>query len=563
MIQPNENKTSTIAITQLSCIEKVLQTTQACIELKKSHPYINLIFICMEEYSREIEFKLNEVFDQIFYINFDQMLIADQKITLSSVKNNLNQILLKINRFDIDVSINLDHSKSSTYFASLIKSRHKLGPTINKSNEILLNDRWSQFISSNTIGKSYSAFNLVDIFKGILGTSHNSYLKEHRKLKNKKVIIHPFSSQRKQKWPLGKWAEVIYKTLKSNPQISILVVGSKDNRIDANHLFKNSILKKFDDRLIDIVAKKNIEDIYDEFRDTSLFVGHNSLWGHLASLFNVQTLTIGLGTIQPYEITPYGHFNFTISPRIDCYPCLPDYKCDNLPCHNDISYNLINSVIDLLISKQSISFENLKNKVPLILLNKIDIYQTHIDKNHGMIFISCLHNEGTIIDTFRNFYRILWGLVIADQNISLPFPELSLKKSKILNHSCTGLNHIIELNKFGRTYSRYIIEETESEVPNIADIQKYSKKLPEIDRILLQLKGPYPHLAPLIDYYQIAKSNIQGITIKEMAESSFMTYHEALGASEALLELISTTLKNSKYANNDEKLPPQQKSIDN
>lgn len=525
---------ATFAIIQLSRTENVIQTLQAAMELKQSHPEVQLLLICREGIAKPVEFKLREAFGQIIY--------------LPDMDVNMDASVEKINALNIDVAINLSYSKVSSELMSLISLTHKLGFVSNEHNEIILNDRWSQFVYSNTMSGPYGCFNLVDIFKKVLGTSHNSYTKGHRNLKNKKIIIHPFTSQRKVKWPLGKWAEVIYQTLKNHLNASVAIIGTADERAEAERLLQNPILKKFHDRLLNRVGKQSIEDTYNEFRDASLFIGHDSLGGHLASLFNVQTLSISLGTMHPYEITPYGSSNYNIASRISCFPCSEARPCEALPCHQDISYNAIGAVIDILIEAQEISPDRIKEKVPLIFLDKIDIYRSYVDKDWGMSLVNCLHDQGTIIDVFRAFYRVLWGLVLADQELTLPFPEISREQYHILENYHGGLNHIIELNKFGRSYARYIIEEEELDSPNIIDIKKYSDKILQVDQFLIKLRAVYPPLAPLIDYYHISKANVRGTTIKEIAELSFVTYHEALGASEALQELIASTLDHSQHS---------------
>ena len=564
MICPKENESSTFAILQLSCMEDMIQTLQATMELKKSHPEVRLLLICRDFFSKPIEFKLKEVFFHIIYLDPDQLFDSKDTVNFSDVKKNSKHLIDNINTFSINVAVNLSCSIVSSHLMALIQSEHKLGFVSDQLGKVTVQDHWSQYLYSNTMNGPYGSFSLVDIFKGILGTYHNSYTKVHRKLKKKKIIIHPFSPHRKKKWSPGKWLEVIYKTLKNHPHISITLIGSAEDKKDAHHLLKNPILKKNQDRVINLVGVGTIEEIYQEFRDASLFIGHDSIGGHLASLFNVQTLTISLGTIRPHEITPYGTCNYNIAPRIGCFPCFPEDQCDDLPCHKDISYSVLNAVVDNLMKDQDICFETLQDKAPLIFLDKVDIYQTHVDKEFGMFLVNCLHKEGTIIDIFRNFYRVLWSFVLADQELTLPFPEISLNNFHVLENYCTGLNHLTELNKFGRTYSRYIIEEIEAQTPNITDIKKYSNRLLEVDQLSIQLKDVYPHLSPLIDYYQISKANIPGTAVKEIAEFSLVTYHEALGATEILLEFITTTLKNSKH--NTLTSSPQvlnDKSIDN
>ena len=547
---PVEKLFNTFAIIQLASMSEVIQTLQAAMEFKKSHSEVRLLLICQERSARPVEFKLREVFEQIIYLNYQDIFcpqLPSKSINLEGAKYNIERILDSINSFDIDVAINLDYSKMAGYFASLIKSQHKLGPIRNQHNELKLSDRWTQYLYLNTINNRHAPFNLVDVFKGVLGARHNSYNKNHRRLKNKKIIIHPFSQQEKNKWHLGKWAEVIYQVLKNHSDVSIVVVGDSSQCKKAEILLANTILEKFKQRIVDLVGKRSLEKTYDEFRQACLFIGHNSVEGHLASLFNVQTLTVNLGTTHPHETIPYGMANYSITSRIGCFPCAALEPCQDFPCHKDISHNVLSVAIDLLLAGEEICLEKLQQKTALIFLDKIDIYRTHIDQNFGLFLVNCLHDDSTMVDIFRGFYRILWSLVLADQELTMPFPEISERRAKQLGNYCTGLGYLCELNKFGRTYASYIIEEMESDTPQVAKIRKYSNKLLEVDQFSVQLKAIYPHLSPLVDYYHISKANVPGNNVKEIAEFSLVTYHEALNAAEAMRELIIATLKNSGY----------------
>ena len=517
-------------------------------ELKKSHPNINLIFICYEKYARLLDSKLKEVFDKIFYINPNQILISKDTISLNEVKNNLKNILKNINSIGIDVAINLSYTKTSSYFTSLIESSHKLGFVHDKNNKTNIADSWSQFVFSNNMSGPYGCFSLVDTFKGILGTKHNSFPQQRSISKNKKIIFTPFSSHKKTRWPLGKWAEVIYQTLKNYPDISIVIMSSIQKKKYANELLKNPIFDKFKKRLSYLAMNESMKKTKRELKESKLFVGHNSTEAHLASLFDIQTLTISLGTSQLQPSLPYGHSNYNLSSRINCYPCFAERKCDTFPCHPDISHNIVSASIDDLLKYQEISPQNIKVKIPEHFIDKVDIHRTHIDPGFGMFFENILHNKNTTINIFKNFYRVLWGFILNDNQIQIPFDELSFKQYHVLQNYYATLNYVVELNKFGKTYSRYIIEEAEQEIPSIVNIKRYSNKIIEINQFFIKLKEIHPHLAPLIDFYHLANINAPGDSIKEISESSFLIYHEALGASEALQELISSTIDNSQHS---------------
>ncbi len=535
----------TFAVVQLSRFGDVIQTLQAAMELKGKFPKTRLILIGREKFCRPIEFKLKETFDQIHYLNTKSLVTTAGTQSLAKVQMNLRTFLERINNENIDVAINLTYSKSSGYLTSLIKSKYKLGLVRNERNETVINDSWSQFIYSNTMNGPYSPFNLVDIFKGIFGVHGSNYPVDHKEIQSKKIIVHPFASQRKKKWPLAKWTEIIYQILKNNPDSKITIMGAPNEIEEANKIMDNPILKTYQGKIQNLVGRTSIEELYREFKDAKLFIGHDSMGGHLASLYNVQTLTISLGTVRPYETSPYGNNNFTIAPRTSCFPCFVEDKCELLPCHKDVTYNAISALVNLLLTKKPVTTENLLANTTQNFLDKIDIYRSYVDKEHGFKLESVLHEDSTTIDIFRNFYRILWGFLLSGSEENLPFPHLSKEKFNILHRHLKGLNHLTQLNKFGKTYSGKIIDEVNADTPDVNKIKKQSERLMEIDDLAQTLKLNYPHLAPIVDFYHVSRANIPGVTVKQMAEFCYLSYHEAANASSVLSELIDSSLKSS------------------
>lgn len=535
----------TFAIVQLSRFGDVIQTLQAAMELKGKFPKTRLILIGRERFCKPLEFKLKATFDEIHYLNTKKLVTTAGEQSLSKVQTNLAHFVDTINKSKIDVTINLTYSKSSSYLTSLIDSKYKLGLVRNERNETIINDSWSQFIYSNTMNGPYSPFNLVDIFKGILGVKGSNYPKDHKDINSKKIIVHPFASQVKKRWPLSKWTEVIYQILKNNPDSSITLMGAPNELEQANEILQNPILKTYLPKIKNLVGKTSIQELYEEFKDTALFIGHDSMGGHLASLYNVQTLTVSLGTVRPYETSPYGNNNYTLAPRINCFPCFVTDACELLPCHKDVSYNAISKVVEMLLKKKDINPESLKAELPVNFLGKIDIYCSEVDTTKGYSLNSVLHAEGTIVDIFRNFYKILWGFILSGSEENLPFPELNKEKFNTLHRHLRGVENLLQLNKFGKTYSGYIIDEVNAQTPDVKKIKTHSERLAEIDQLAKTLKQTYPHLSPLVDFYQVSRANIPGVTVKQMAEFCYISYHEASNSTQVLTELISATLKSS------------------
>ena len=92
-----------------------------------------------------------------------------KEVTSLRRESSLSEILLELNAKKFDVTVNLSFNKSASYLNSLIKSQLTLGMSRNNKSEIVINDRWSQYVYSNVMNSFDTPFNLVDIYRYILG----------------------------------------------------------------------------------------------------------------------------------------------------------------------------------------------------------------------------------------------------------------------------------------------------------------------------------------------------------------------------------------------------------
>ncbi len=224
----NKVNEKTFCFIQLTRLGDILQTLQAAAELRVEFPGVRLLLIARKQFGSPLLFVLKKIFDQVFLI--DTKDIFENSSNLHQAQERLHAFINEVNVNQIDVSINLSFCKPASYFNTLIEAQYKFGPGRNIFDQEIMNDRWSQFVYANVLGSNLCPFNLVDLFKNIIGTKQNSYVGIlPRNLDKKKIVIHPFASLDKKQWTLSKWAELIYQLLKDNPEIKIKVAGSTDD----------------------------------------------------------------------------------------------------------------------------------------------------------------------------------------------------------------------------------------------------------------------------------------------------------------------------------------------
>jgi hypothetical protein len=308
---------------------------------------------------------------------------------------------------------------------------------------------------------------------------------------------------------------------------------------------ENPLLKTFGHRIQNLTGKTTLAELSMELKKAKLFVGHDSMVGHLAAINNTPTLTVSLGSDRPYETTPYHANAYNIAPRTKCFPCFPTDNCSYTQCHHDIPYQVVSASIKQLLELKEITNEWMKSTISSFHLSSVHFYRARLNKGH-MHLESLIDNQVDTMDIFRTLYRVAWSFVIADHEENVPFPKLNQNTHRDLLDALTGLQHLFELSEFGKKYSRFILEEISSQTPSIGRIKEYSKKIDEIDQLQSLVQKTSPNLAPVIDYFTIRKANLFGDNVVQLTESSFYAFEECASLCSILFELIENTIAEHK-----------------
>ena len=532
------NKTFTII--QLTRLGDLVQTYQAAQELKEAHPEIKLKLIARKKFSDSLNFLLGTVFDEIIPLDIETLFASNLSDYISNISQWIDQPGLK----NIDVLINLSFCESSNYLATLLDADHKLGTRIDSQNNVIVKDQWSQIVYSMVMRGPYCPFNLVDIFKNILGvpprvkeTPVKSPTSEFTKL-----AIHPFASDSKKRWKPSKWTEVIYKFLKDNETAQVHLFGIEKELDDAQIITKSRILSRYSDRIFNHVGKLTLEQSYEKLGECSHFVGHDSLLGHIAKLHHLPTLSISLGTVRTLETTPYGPHSYVLSPRSKCYPCFPDTPCSFYQCHADLSYQATAVLLNKFTASPEIQMDEIIKEVSSFHLDSLDI-QEFGQTSTGWYAIEKLGDDTPLFrDFIRDIYRVALAFKLEEVEERLSFPNLSREHLQKLENLQQGVQQYYELCEFGKKYSRYILIEVSKEQPDVELIKSYADKIDEVDRLQELLKQTYSELVPIIDFYKVTKFNLDGDNIVELSESSYVVYNDNATLCSVLYELFGQTI---------------------
>ncbi|OUR93028.1 hypothetical protein A9Q84_21225 [Halobacteriovorax marinus] len=534
----------TLAFVQILRLGDILQTIKMAQELRVVHgDKFKLLLIARKSFATPLRELIDSVFDECITIDLKDLTLKGDSVSLENTLKNIKELKAKINSNVIEVCINLSFSKSANYLMSLIHANNKIGPTYDEQANIRIKDKWSQYLYANVLETNQNPFNLVDLFKLIVGVDHKQGKKEKIEFTpRKKVFIHPFTSDSKKRWNESKWVEIIYKFLKDHENKEVFIVGSDTDNESANKITNNPLLKTFNDRLENICGKYSINELKNLLDEESMFIGHDSMVSHLASLQNVPIITISLGTVRPYETTPYIEGVYNLSPKTKCFPCKPDTSCDFFQCHADIPYQVVNESLSIISKGIELTQENLKENLSHFHLNSTEIRKSEFN-SAGLLTLNTVFKEDmTYNETLNSFYTLAWTYLFNEIVVNQDYPKISDKTHSLLAKDMQGLQQLYELSEFGKKYSRYILEEVSTETPDIQKIKEHSNKVDEIDRLCDIISETYPQLRPLINFGTISRANLHGENLVELTESSFYSFHDLSNATSIIYELCEKTL---------------------
>lgn len=539
-------KVPTLAIVQLTRLGDLIQTAQAVENLRTAHPDYRLILIARSQFAKPLEFLLKRSFNKIYYFDTKRIFENSEIQGLKGSYDNLNAFLGELSQESIDVLINLSFSKSSAYLSSVIKSQHKIGAFFDYNNKMCISDKWSQIVYSTVMRGALNPYSIVDLFKNIIGIRDTEAKSAPAPTaRGNSIIIHPFASQERKSWRAEKWVEIIYRVLKENEACTIQIVGAKNEVLKSQLITENPLLKTFGHRIQNMTGKTTLAELAMELKKAKLFVGHDSMVGHLSAVNNTPTLTVSLGSVRPHETTPYHDNAYNLAPRTKCFPCFPGDNCSYYQCHHDIPYQIVSASIKQLFEQKEITAEWIKSNVSSFHMSSVNFYRARLTKG-SMQLESLIENHQDTTDIFRTLYRVAWSFVISDQEENVPFPRLNNSTHRDLLDALTGLQHLYELSEFGKKYSRFILEEISSQTPSINRIKEYSKKIDEIDQLQALVQKTSPQLAPVIDYLAVRKGNLYGDNVVKLTESSYLAFEECANICSVMYELIENTISEHK-----------------
>jgi hypothetical protein len=423
----------------------------------------------------------------------------------------------------------------------LIDADNKLGVHRNQQNQLVINDKWSQYIYSNVMGSSLNSIHLVDIYRNMLGAKSPLLAETENNASSNHITIHPFASHKRKMWTPYKWSELIYHILRKNPETRINIVGGHSDRDFVDLILKSKSLDNFKSQIRSFVGIYDIEQSHHLVANSNLLICHDSMVSHLAALSATPTIVLSLGTVRPDETTPYNQNVLNMASTRKCFPCNLNTQCELQPCHNDLSVQAIYKVTQMVIEGSPINEITIKESISPFEIDKIKI-MTPSFENSSLDLIEISNTTDTITSYFKNIYNMVWNYYMRNEEKSIQSMNLSDDDTSRLITYSEGVQTLFELYGFGMKFSKTICEEKDKNKSSITKIQENVDRIAEIDKLINITKSTYPHLSPIIDFFSVIKANSIGTNIFDVAQDNLLAYYEAQCITQIIFDLIEQTM---------------------
>jgi ADP-heptose:LPS heptosyltransferase len=482
---------------QLNRFGDLLQTIIIAKEFKNQYPDQEIFLVARSEFTKLLMDQINSVFDNIFLIrSFHDANFSHYNKNQNTLHffNELKTVIDQLCSLNFDNCFNLTFSKSSSFLTSLIKSKNKFGIHRDYCGRILINDKWSQYLYSVVCSTSYNPYSLIEIYSFIVNIKPLNEPKKvlsNKSIKN--IIIHPFASNSEKCLNESVWIEIIKNIMNSSHEISLTILGSEQELKDFKAKLVNQLNRKFN-KIGFFSINRNISELNDLITPESIFLGSDSFCGHALAFLNCLTITISLGEVRPHETTPFGYLNLNITHRniID----------RNGPSNIEFNKSLCNFIN--LIFQNPISFLSQINETDLIDFSQdLIIYQNQFVSSEKKLYLKDLtHNEPNETLVIINFYKLLWDLILKDEDNKLNFPIIDTTLNDKLNSFKYSLEKLYQLWNY---YFGHFKNENAKEF-NISELAELENKL--------KLYSPF--ISPIINYY-----TLQRLSLKLIEKTNF------------------------------------------
>lgn len=308
-----------ILIIKPSSFGDIIQSNPVLSALKKLYPGCRVTWLVFKEWKDVLE----------LYPGLDGIIEWDRRGGLREYFRVIREI--RKNKFDI--VIDLQGLLRTAALGALSGAGIRIGvPGMKEFSGLLLKEVFPENAAMNatlrsletvrylTNEKQEAVFNIT-----VPEAARKASLDVLRGTTGRVVSIIPFVRGKAKQWPLKYFEELCSMILKSYPDITIAVIGGKNDR----WVLGNK-------RIMDLCGKTSITELAGVLQRSSVVIGADTGPAHLGAAMNIPSVVI-FGGSDINETAPVSKKTALISKYFDCSPCRGRPECRDYDCLKAIS----------------------------------------------------------------------------------------------------------------------------------------------------------------------------------------------------------------------------------
>ncbi|MBW2068302.1 MAG: glycosyltransferase family 9 protein [Deltaproteobacteria bacterium] len=395
-----------VLIIQLTRMGDLIQTIPLLKGLFEQSNPSHITLVCVREFSRILD-------SARFVHRFLRIPASDvYKLCKAEDMNYLTELATHpYFAEDYDLVINLTHDYMTGLLANRVKAAEKAGVVHRSRTDGYIPDRWGRYLFAVVRNRRVNTFNLVDIHMGIGKVKHKPmvpFLTPPSRARRKIdvllsregihrdcpiICIHPGANLIHRTWPIEYFASLA-EILVRNTGVTVVITGFGRTEEQLGGELIEFCRKKGlpKSRIVNMVGKTGQNELVALMERAILLVTNDTGPIHIAAAVGTPTVGIYLSTAFPGETAPYGSGHVTISPALDCYPCLrPEERSGcGLKCRwsikpeiiFDVASAIIDGRVDDSLVRRRLSFDG------------VAIMQSRFMSNGTLIYLPCNEQDG-------------------------------------------------------------------------------------------------------------------------------------------------------------------------
>lgn len=441
----------------------------------------------------------------------------------------LDQILVDLRSRGFDFCINMSSSGYTALLMKLLQIPESRGWISDDQGMRLISSPWSMLFGASIFhnNRDYSSINIVDSMRSVAEVDRHprslSYTVTESGLNEAAVLLESMglsgsgpliciqagASQEKRQWEHERFA-----------QLSRLLIERLDARIvftgTPNELpVVEGIWRYYrHSNMGCAIGKTSLESLAGLLKKADLLITGDTGPMHLAVAVCTPVVAIFLASAVCFETGPYSRGNIVVQPKIECWPCNPNYTCRRTDCHAQVSAELVAWLAELRLGCDSDQVENLTVDATKADPREIGVFRSDFDEDGFLTFIpinGIWMRKGQPEHWYyraQAAYKQLWKEEFGVRTRLDVLPgsqELSREETKQL--STGGLLDLLDEGTMLARRLRDLVVDRTSEARLLGQT---SGEIEEVDRRIEEYGLSHGALGLLVRMFVMEKENIRG-----------------------------------------------------